>query len=113
MGRREIRTPEEIRQQAVAAAHQSWANTTDPAARLAPALEGQQARFRRLADPDGVLSEEERERRAYHIQAAHMAKMRAASLRSRREKKAAQARRLAEIAEAEMLLREYGDAVSR
>lgn len=114
MGERKIApTAAERSQQATAAAYMSWANTTNVAQRQAPALQGQWERFRRMADPDGVLPEADRERKARQLQLAHMAKMRAAALRTREERKAAAAQRARDIAEADALIREYGDAVAQ
>lgn len=71
------------------AAHESWANTADPSARTAPARRAMLDRFERQVDPDGVLSPEERERRAGHARKAYFARL---ALRS------AQARRKASVA---------------
>ena len=70
---------DERRLRAQAAAHTSWANTTDRTART--------ARFEKQADPDGILPPEERARRAEHLRKAHMAKLALASAKARRLKK--------------------------
>lgn len=94
-------------QTASATAHLSWAKTDDVAARMAPAWAAQQAAYEKLADPDGVLSEEERARKAHHYRQAHLQRMRE---RSRLVREAKKAERLAEeAAEAEALLAEFGD----
>jgi hypothetical protein len=69
-------------------AHESWARTTDRPGRTAAARRAALARFEHEADPDGVLSEEERARRARHLQQAHMARLTLASIRARRRKAA-------------------------
>ncbi len=65
----------------------SWANTSDPAARTAPA---RRARLERLADsfdPNHELSEEERERRAKQLRKAEQAGFSAMAAKARRRKK--------------------------
>lgn len=71
------------------AAHASWAKTEDPAARTAPAREAFMARFERQVDPDGVLSPEDRQRRAEHARKAYFARLALASSKARRARKAA------------------------
>lgn len=51
----------------------------------APAREGFLARFEREADPDGVLSPEERSRRAEALRRAHMARLALKSAQARRK----------------------------
>lgn len=70
--------PEERSLRAQVAAHESWAQTTDRQARIKPALDGQIAKFAREADPDGVMSPEQRAAAARNRQLAHMARMRLA-----------------------------------
>lgn len=70
----------------VIAAHISWANTADPTARTAPARRAFMARFELLADPDGVLPESERLRRAKHLADAHFADMSQRSAAARRRR---------------------------
>lgn len=53
-----------------AAAHVSWANTADPAARTEPARQAFLARFEREVDPGGLLPPEDRARRAEHLRKA-------------------------------------------
>ena|SRR5580658_6942482 len=53
-------------------AHVSWARTADRTARTEPGRKGFLARFEREADPDGVLPEDERARRAEHARKAYM-----------------------------------------
>lgn len=57
-------TPVQRTLRAKAAADASWANTSDRAARTEAARRAALARFERQVDPDGELSEEERQRRA-------------------------------------------------
>jgi hypothetical protein len=76
-------TPEQRALRARAAAHTSWANTADPRKRTAPARKGFMARFEREVDPDGKLSQEERQRRAESAMKAHMAKLALKSSRAR------------------------------
>jgi hypothetical protein len=65
-----------------AAAYTRWAKTEDPVAATQPARDGFMNRFRRQADPDGLLPHDERERRATQLMKAHMAEL--ASKRKRR-----------------------------
>ncbi|SNX96068.1 hypothetical protein SAMN06893097_103237 [Geodermatophilus sabuli] len=67
------------------AAHESWANTTDPSARTAPARRAMLDRFERQVDPDGVLSPAERARRAGHARKAHCARLALRSAQARRK----------------------------
>ena len=43
-------------------------------------------KFLREADPEGILPEDERERRAYHLRQAHFARLAAASAEARRQR---------------------------
>lgn len=79
------------------ASHASWANTTDPAARTAPARAEFDERFLRQVDPDGSLPIEERTRRAAHARKAYFLGLAAKSADARRRKaEAAELRRLAD-----------------
>jgi hypothetical protein len=71
----DTRTPLVRRLQAQLAAHQSWANTTDPAARTAKARAALWAKFLEQADGDPV--------RAEHLRKAHYARMALASAKAR------------------------------
>lgn len=53
-------------------AHTRWAAEPDPKAAMAPARNGFMARFEKQVDPDGVLPDEERTRRAKHARKAYM-----------------------------------------
>lgn len=67
-------------------AHVSWANTSDRAARTAPARAAALARFEREVDPDSALSPDERARRAEHARKAYFARLALKSAESRRRK---------------------------
>lgn len=72
-------------QAAKIAAHTSWANTEDRTARTAPARRGLMAKFERQVDPDGLLSPDERTRRAESARRAHFQKLALASAKARRK----------------------------
>ena len=67
------------------ATHGSWAKTTGPSARTAPARRALLDRFERQVDPDGVLSLEERARRAAHARKAYFARLALRSAQARRK----------------------------
>lgn len=67
-------------------AHMSWANTEDRAARTAPARRALDAKFERLADPDGVLTPPERAKRAESLRKAHYARLALKSAQARRRR---------------------------
>lgn len=79
-------SPVEVRLQRQAAAHASWANTPDRAARMAAAWAARDARFERLVDPDGVMEPPARAKAAASARRAHYTELsrRAAAARSRR-----------------------------
>jgi hypothetical protein len=79
-------TPTERSLRARTAVHTSWANTTDPTARTAPARAAFLDRFEREVDPDGVLLPEERLRRAAHARKAYFSMLALKSARARRQK---------------------------
>ena len=66
------------------AAHESWARTTDRAARTAPARAAMVAKFEREVDPDSSLSPQERARRAEHLRVAYYQRLALKSARARR-----------------------------
>jgi hypothetical protein len=70
-------------------AHVSWSRTIDRAARTEPGRKGFLARFEREVDPDGVLPEGERARRAEHARRAYMQKLALASAATRRQARTA------------------------
>jgi len=57
------------------AANESWAHTSDRAARTAPARAALDAKFERDVDPDGVLPPAERARRAENLRKAHFQRL--------------------------------------
>jgi hypothetical protein len=63
-------TPAQRSMRAQIAAHASWANTTDRAARTAAASRAFNDRFARQVDPHGTLPPEERQRRAASARSA-------------------------------------------
>ena len=66
------------------AAAERWARTSDRVAATEPARRGLRARFEREADPDGVLDDGERARRAQALMTAHMLRLARASAQARR-----------------------------
>ncbi|MGI8711573.1 MAG: hypothetical protein ACR2LA_11340 [Acidimicrobiales bacterium] len=78
-------TPEERSLRGRIGAHESWARTTDPAARTAPARAAAAARFEHEVDPEGLLPEAERKRRAEHARKAWFLRLALASARARRK----------------------------
>lgn len=81
-------TPEQRRMRAQIAAHVLWASCTDPSAHTAPARSAFLERFEREVDPDGVLTPEERARRAAHARKAYFRRLSLASSRARAAKNA-------------------------
>jgi len=69
-----------------AAAHDSWASTTDRSARTAPARARFLDRFERQVDPNGVLSPAERSRRASHARTAYFTRLGVKSAQARRRR---------------------------
>jgi hypothetical protein len=76
-------------QRATLASHRSWANTSDPSARTKPARQPFDKRFEDDVDPDRILPEPERLRRAESAKKAYFAALALKSAKARREKKAA------------------------
>lgn len=76
-------TPEQRSLRARLAAHVSWANTTDRAARTAAARQAALDRFKRQVDPDYVLSPAERAERAASARKAHFMRMALLSAKAR------------------------------
>lgn len=68
---------------------ESWARTTDRAARTAPARKAAADKFEQEVDPDGVLTPEERSLRAAHARRAHMLRLALKSAQARRKSGAA------------------------
>lgn len=65
-------------------AHESWARTTDRAARTAPARQAALDRFEREVDPDGTLDPADRARRADHARKAYFLRLALKSATARR-----------------------------
>lgn len=57
------------------AAAERWARVPDRVAATEPARRGLRAKFEREVDPDGVLSDVERSRRADRLMRAHMLRL--------------------------------------
>lgn len=77
-------SPEERVLRARLAAHTSWANTSNPAARTAPARAAFDRRFEDEVDPDRTLPPAERRRRAAHARKAYFQRLALKSARARR-----------------------------
>ncbi|RAV11195.1 hypothetical protein DQP57_12020 [Mycobacterium colombiense] len=77
-------TPAERKLRAKIAGHASWKNTTDRAARTAPARRAAAERFERQVDPEGKLAPSERAQRAESARKEHMARLALKSARVRR-----------------------------
>lgn len=80
-------TPAQRSLRARLAAHVSWANTADRAARTAAARKAAMDRFDRQVDPDGVLPPQERARRAAHARKAYFARLALRSANARRARR--------------------------
>lgn len=68
------------------AAHQSWAHTADRAARTANARKAALDRFEREVDPHGVLTPEERTKRAANARKSYFALLALKSAQARRRR---------------------------
>lgn len=79
--------PTERRLAASAAGHTSWKNTSDRAARTAPARRAALERFEHEVDPDGTLDPAERARRAESARKAYFAQLSLKSAKARRAKR--------------------------
>jgi hypothetical protein len=82
MGEEEL-TPAQRSLRAKLAAHTSWANTSDRAARTAAARKAANERFARQVDPDGTLPPHERAERAENARKAHFTALALRSTRAR------------------------------
>lgn len=80
-------SPAERRLKAQIAAHRSWANTTDRAARTAKGRQAMDDRFEREVDPAGTMPPAERAKRAENARKAHYAAMALKSAQVRRRKR--------------------------
>lgn len=79
-------TPSERALIARIAAHERWAKTSDRTAATAPGRRAAERRFEHEVDPDGVLSPEERSRRAASARAAWYARLTLKSVQARRSR---------------------------
>lgn len=79
-------TPQERTLRAQLAAHTLHAHVEDPAAHTRPAREAFERRFLDEVDPDRVLSETERQRRAAHARAAYFKRLALAGVKARRSR---------------------------
>ena len=79
--------PAERRLIARAAAHQSWANTSNRTARTAPGRDALLAKFEAAVDPDHDLVPEERARRALSARRAYFVDLARQSAAARRSRK--------------------------
>lgn len=70
-----------------AAANESWARTRDRSGRTAPARAAAIARFEQQVDPDGLLSAQERAKRAEYAHKAHMQRLAARSVAVRQARR--------------------------
>ncbi|OKJ06798.1 hypothetical protein [Kitasatospora sp. CB01950] len=77
-------TPGERKLRARLGAHASWAKTADPSSRTAKARAAAMARFEGEVDPDGVLTPEERLRRAEHARKAYFSRLALLAAQKRR-----------------------------
>jgi hypothetical protein len=84
MSRIRRQPPSERSEHGKIAANIRWAKESDRTAATRKAREAAFQRFLDEADPDGVLLERERVKRAKNLQSAHLARVRRASLKSRR-----------------------------
>jgi len=79
-------TPAQRSLRAKIAAHKSWANTPNRAARTEAARKASHDRFEKIVDPEGVLPLKVRQQLAASERSAHFAKMALRSAESRRAK---------------------------
>lgn len=68
-------------------AYESWARTEDRSARTWPARKAALDRFEREIDPDGLLSPQERAKRAEWARKAHMQRVALKSAAARQRRK--------------------------
>lgn len=79
-------TPTQRTTRAKIAAHTSWANTSDRAARTAPARQAAHDRFEKQVDPEGELPPRERAERAESARKAHFSALALRSALARQKK---------------------------
>jgi hypothetical protein len=88
MGEEDL-TPAQRSLRAKLAAHTSWANTADRAARTAAARKAANERFARQVDPDGTLPPQERAERAENARKAYFTALALRSTRARGRRRTA------------------------
>lgn len=71
-----------------AGAYESWARTTDPAARTAPGRKANLDRFDREVDPNNELTQQERAKRAEYARKAYYTRLALKSAQARRRRQA-------------------------
>ena len=81
-------TPAERRAFGQIGAYESWARTTDPAARTAPARKANLDRFEYEVDPHNELSPAERAKRAEFARKAYYTRLALKSVQARRRRQA-------------------------
>lgn len=79
-------TPAERKLRGSLASYESWAQTSDRAARTAPARNAQRRKFEDQVDPDGTLDPVERAQRADCAYRAHMQRLALKSAKARRNR---------------------------
>lgn len=82
-------SPQDLSTRASLAANTSWAFTADRSARTQAARDAFFAKLCAQVDPDGVLPEDERIRRAEYLRKAHMQRMSLARIKAQRLRAAA------------------------
>lgn len=68
------------------AANESWAKTTDRAARTRAARQGLEAKFEREVDPEGVMTAADRAKAVANLRRAHYQRLALKSAAARRQK---------------------------
>lgn len=76
-------TPVQRSMRASVAAHVSWSRTIDRAARTAPARRAALDRFEKQVDPEGILDDETRQKRALAAKRAYFQQLAYRSSRAR------------------------------
>jgi hypothetical protein len=81
-------TPEERKQRARIAGHESWARTKDRTKRTQPGRDANRAKYEAIVDPNGELDPAERAKRAENAFKADMARLAFQSAKARRKRAA-------------------------
>jgi len=79
-------TPSERRMRGAIGAHKSWGHTEDRTARTEPARKAFDDRFDQQADPDRVLTAEERAKKAASLRKEYFTRLAFESAKARRRK---------------------------